>query len=324
MNKYNMLISCMMLSLPVLADSKNKNDAGTFSFYAPIHATNLSVDVPGMDDSIDAGVKDLFDAHTRYFTFGFKWQGEKWFHQIEVWEGKYEPVGDGLALDGSGKNGSTDMRDIDLSLPSGGTGIKGNLQAAYQLSGQGDLYVDMRQRITEYRTGYNFMQAGDLKLYVVGGIREYDQTVDVSISNLSLSGSINLEGELERCGPFGSCSGINPDYDDGDLIKDGIVDGSINVDNIDFDITIPFTLNSRWVEATIGVQAEYNPFAGVTLSAMHMAGFIGGQSKQTDLKAQYAFNSGIFVEAGYRWHNFESDGLKITQNGGLLGFGYTF
>ncbi|NRB41326.1 MAG: hypothetical protein HRU20_23120 [Pseudomonadales bacterium] len=248
--KHLLGLSLMAATLPVLADDTSEHDHGTFSFYAPIHATNLKVDgIAGMPP-IESSVDELYDAHTRYFTFGFKWQGEKWFHSIEIWEGQYEPLGPGQG------------------------GDLGRVE--------GKLYVDMRQRISEYRTGYNFLQSGALKLHVIGGIREYDQTVDAYTQFTSSPSSQAL----------------------GDVRKQ--------------------TLNSRWAEATLGLQADYQLGENISITALHIAGVIGGSSAQTDIKAQFTMDNGLFFDAGYRWHNFESDGLEITENGALIGLGYSF
>ncbi|NRB36925.1 MAG: hypothetical protein HRU20_00490 [Pseudomonadales bacterium] len=261
MEKYIIALSLLLAGLSGLShadESAEKNthseyDRGTFSFYAPIHATNLKVE--GLPVPVESSVGDLFDAHTHYFTFGFKWQGEKWFHSVEIWEGQYEPFGSGKSI--SGPLGKTNA----------------------------DVYLDMRQRISEYRTGYNFLRSGDFKFWVIGGLREYDQTVDV-YSQLSKTPNIPTMQGL------------------GDVNKD--------------------TLNSRWAEITIGLQVDYSIMPNLTLTGLHMAGVIGGSSKQTDVKMQYAMDNGLFFDAGYRWHKFDSDGLEITENGALIGFGYQF
>ncbi|NRB38812.1 MAG: hypothetical protein HRU20_10145 [Pseudomonadales bacterium] len=316
--------ACSLIAAQSYAEA-DKTQEGQFSFYLPIHATNLKVSGEGIPD-IEANVQDLYKAATNYFTFGFKWQGDKWFHKIEVWEGKYEPIGDGLTL-GDAVDLTKPITIPSWALIGLGLGVQGDLQVTPSMPAEGDLYIDMRQRITEYQAGYKFIEAGNFKMHVIGGLREYDQTVDVTLSNLSLSGELYFSGNLESCF-FGSCKPWTPG--DGSIldgiVTDGVVDGSINIGDkpLTPDIAIPFTLNSRWIEVTIGLQADYSPFKGTTLTAAHTAGFLGGSSQQTDVKAQYAFDSGVYVEAGYRWHKFDSGGMEITQNGGLFALGYTF
>ncbi|SET19882.1 hypothetical protein [Thalassotalea agarivorans] len=160
----------------------------------------------------------------------------------------------------------------------------------------GNVYLHLRQRIMEYRGGYRFGGLDNLDYYVIGGIKEYDITTDIEAN--VVAESVAIGGSV--------CLPIN----------------CIELGNRGLDIKR--TINTRWAEAVIGLQADYMPFKNSKFTFLFNKGLIGGSSHQIDVKGGYIFDSGLFTELGYRWHQFEEDGLEFTQNGAFLSLGYSF
>ncbi|NRB42724.1 MAG: hypothetical protein HRU20_30350 [Pseudomonadales bacterium] len=74
-----------------------------------------------------------------------------------------------------------------------------------------------------------------------------------------------------------------------------------------------------WVEATLGLKAEYRFTPRHSITAKYSQGHEGSERLET----YYQYKpKHVFFRAGYRIDEFESDGVHVKENGGLFTIGY--
>lgn len=274
-------------SSSLLESSKPEQERRQWEFFLPFHMVNLEIPQFG----IDAGVVDMAQSATMYFTSGLKWTADNdlWV-EYQGWYGQYA-----IEERRSVSDNTSGQQLIDLGI------VKYDISYNAGVALTGGVDLEMTQTIQAFRVGYPFFRQHGFTIEGTTGLRYYHQRITID-GYLDVAANGGLTIDITRPPVLGGNETVSGVFDFNDSLSGAIIE------------------TQKWAELTLGSQLGYHHGR----HSYRLSYSIGTEkSSRSELSYRYD-RKNYYGELGVRSDKLYPDGVKVLQSGLLMTLGYKF